>query len=151
MLWRWRDSRISQRVPHAKQERITVSQKRGRQLTAKTWNSEQVSTPDPRARTPAANLSCRKMTSRHKPDPTHETVPYCPLGGFLVQLGCFFRCVARNYLLLRVAFFGLVLSKCMQFFGLFLRKIFPSNSIVLSILLRWWAWFLPKVMWSPVF
>jgi len=27
------------------------------------------------------------------------------LGGFPAQLGCFFRCVAGNFLLLRVAFF----------------------------------------------
>jgi len=49
----------------------------------------------------------------------------CQMGSFPAQLGYFFRCTAGNFLLLRVAaLFGRVLSKCMRYFGLFLRKIF---------------------------
>jgi len=42
----------------------------------------------------------------------------------------FFPCVAGFFLLLRVAVFGLVLSKCMRFFGKFFRQIFLSKSVV---------------------
>ena len=51
------------------------------------------------------------------------------VGQFSRKIGLFFRCVAGNFLLLVVAFFGLVLSKFMRFFGLFLLNIFLSKSI----------------------
>jgi len=63
------------------------------------------------------------------------TTCYCvavlPVGRFSRTIGLLSRCVAGNSLLLRVAFFfGLVLSKFMRFFGLFLLNVFLSKSIV---------------------
>jgi len=54
----------------------------------------------------------------------------CQLGGFPAQLGCFFRCVAGFFLLLRVAFFWASLIRMHAVFGLFFPKIFLSKSIV---------------------
>ena len=55
---------------------------------------------------------------------TDIAIQCCQLGGFPSQLGCFFRWVAGNILLLRVAVFLQVLSKFMRFFGLFLLNNF---------------------------
>jgi len=60
--------------------------------------------------------------------PHVTTEQCCQLDGFPAQLGWLFRCVAGFFLLLR--FCGLVLWKCMRFYGLFFRKIFLSKSIV---------------------
>ena len=48
----------------------------------------------------------------------------CQLDGFPAQLGCFFRCVAGNFLLLRIAVYWVSFIKVHGFLGLFLLNNF---------------------------
>jgi len=49
-----------------------------------------------------------------------RSIQCCQLGGFLAQMGCFFRCVAGNFLLLRVAVvWASFIKVCAVFWAIF--------------------------------